>query len=203
MIVCLACSKVENQHVSAIRVKNSQKFLYNGYVHKCKRPEVSFLMPIYILFCICLTCLNQTQQWKRWIWPLTFQTNQYKSSTAWCFSALAPDNWSEILETNWTVEQLIHPGAGSELLTTATTLEASVSSCRRQRGMLPCWLSECTDALNSTKSWRCCYKKSLLITTYFCVNFLENTNYFALKVLCIYICVCVFVRTYIKYIKAV
>lgn len=116
---------------------------------------------------------------------------QNKSSTAWCFLALAPDNWSEILETNWTVEQLINLGAGSELLTTATTLEASVSSCRRQRGMLPCWLSECTVALNSTKSWRRCYKKSLLITTYFCVNFLENTNYFALKVLCIYMCVCV------------
>lgn len=161
-----------------------------------------------ILFCICLTCLNQTQQWKRWIWPLTFQTNQYKSSTAWCFSALAPDNWSEILESNWTVEQLINPGAGSELLTTAATLEASVSSCRYQRGMLPCWLLECAAALNSTKSWRRRYKKSLLITTYVCVHiqvtfqlylhFLENTNYIALKVLCVYICVCAcFFLTYV------
>lgn len=120
---------------------------------------------ISILVHICLTWLNQTQQWKRWIWPLTFQTNQYQNSTAQYFSALAPSSWSEILATNWIVDQIINPGAGSEQLTAAATLEASVSSCRRQRGMLPCWLLECAAALNCTKCWRRCYKKNLLIAT--------------------------------------
>lgn len=103
---CVACFSHHGRNISF-----KQKFQYNECVHESEPPGVCFFLILWLVW------IKPTSD----LWP--FLPTGTRVLLRY-FSA-----WSELLETNWIVGQIINSGAGTWTLTNAATLEASVSSC--------------------------------------------------------------------------